>query len=96
LIDYKLKRDLLSLFSRIESALTYERLHSEECDDGTHTGRIPDVDLSDKPPRMEAPVADAARNGHPKARTSTRKATADRGARARNTTVPDFDKPVGT
>jgi hypothetical protein len=98
LIDYKLKRDLVELFARIESAIetgnklygTYTANASSDTDirDGVVVGDNPPMETPD----VHKPGTAGSQNGHPRGRNTT--AHNSRGTR--NTTVPDADKPMGS
>lgn len=98
LIDYKLKRDLVQLFARIESAIeTGNRIYGTGTTDTASDPDIRDGFVVGNNPTMETtnvPGKDAtgSQNGHPRSRNTT----ANRNGGTRNTKVPSTDKPMGS
>lgn len=98
LIDYKLKRDLLELFARIESAIeTGNRIYGTDTDHAGSDNPVPGSFVVGDHSPVETTDVPSTANGHSKAREANgRFTTAHRDGRTGNTPVPDPDKPVGT
>lgn len=98
LIDYKLKRDLLTLFARIEKAMEY----AQESGRGANSGS---ADIDSVYPRnmvadasgVEAVRTDAANSANGTAATATGNRPSPKRSRGNgNRTIPQPDKSVGT
>lgn len=97
LIDYKLKRDLLALFIRIEEALANgQEAVAHDTDGSSDTSIVRASDMVAHPAGMEALRGNAANHANGSAAaaagsTPNRK----RSAGTRSAKVPEPDKPVG-
>lgn len=97
LIDYKLKRDLLELFARIEAAIeTGNRLYSQDTDNANGDSSVPGSFVVGDNPTVETPNVPEQSNGHGSQRAANGQyTTAKRNRGTGNTQIPDVDKPVG-
>lgn len=98
LIDYKLKRDLVILFRNIEGTLaTSTKLQGNHDNNPGDSDPVSDGSLVGDVSIVEETVDAAPNNGHGQVRDANGRYTSPvRDGRARDTQIPQPDKPVGS
>ena len=94
LIDYKLKRDLLALFIKIERSLYGSSVMDKESPERASDAGLRTGDLVGEPAGMEAPINPVAANGNSQPRRAARKPANSNGG-AGGQGIPQQDKQVG-
>jgi len=97
LVDYRLKRDLLDLFKRLEFTIERgQRLYYQDAAKPRDNSGVPASSMVGDNPIMEETTNPEPSSSNGQATAPIRSTTAKRTARARDTDIPESNKPLGT